>query len=73
LYYETVLIKTRHDELVAEMIARGFQHRTPLVYRDALNAGHVDRAASRRVLHERCAECRALWDRVSNEGGSNEQ
>ena len=63
----------RHNELVAEMERRGWNHLTPLeqdfdewgtTMAEALSfyddLGKVDRAASRALLAGRCAGCRKL-------------
>lgn len=51
----------RHDELVAEMRRRGFNHRSPMPDIDDLmfEAGQVDRAANIKELAKRCKHCRA--------------
>jgi hypothetical protein len=51
----------RHDALVAEMVARGFAHRSPLpVFPRYPRAGAVSRERSELELAERCAGCRRL-------------
>jgi len=54
----TADIASRHRALADEMRRRGYNHASPLVYRDALRAGRVDRRASLIELRRRCAECR---------------
>ncbi len=52
-------LKARHDALAAEMLRRGYRHRSPLAPGRRLPAiGQVDPAANRRELARRCAECR---------------
>jgi len=53
-------IKKRHDELVVEMKRRGYNHKSPLRYRDKINVGEVDEEANRKELARRCQECRAM-------------
>ena len=53
---DTRLIRPRHDALVTEMIARGYQHNSPLPefidpQRGRLNGG---------TPQDRCAECRKM-------------
>lgn len=55
---ETAALTARHDALAAEMMARGFQHRSPLDYTDTLAVGTVNVDDSRKELLSRCAECR---------------
>jgi len=57
---------SRHDQIVAEFVVRGWKHNTPLTeevldkLKAAASAGVVDVAASIRTLSERCEECRKL-------------
>ena len=55
---ESSSIQNRHDELVEEMKARGWNHKSPLVYEDKLNVGKIDRDKSLDILLSRCKECR---------------
>lgn len=55
---DTARIMERHEELVAEMDRRGFDHKSPLDYDDELNAGEIDVPANREELKERCDTCR---------------
>ena len=49
---------SRHDELVAEMERRGFNHNSPLdVSGVKLDTGCVNTKKSVRDLKERCGEC----------------
>lgn len=54
---ETRSLLARHDALAAEMLRRGYHHRSPLDYEDALDAGRVDPAGSLRELARRCPDC----------------
>lgn len=51
----------RHDELVAEMQRRGFNHKSPMPGIDKLlfAAGYVDVDANIKELAKRCKHCRA--------------
>jgi hypothetical protein len=56
-------LQQRHDELVAEMEARGMTHRSPLqVHPKQAPAGWVDSQENLAELARRCPECRA-WQR----------
>jgi len=57
-------LEQRHDVLVAEMLKRGFNHRSPFIVKtpgllDRV-AGKVDPIASYIELLDRCMGCRAL-------------
>ncbi len=54
---DTRLLQSRHDRLAAELVRRGYNHASPLDYRDNLKIGSVDRNRSRAELLSRCAEC----------------
>ena len=48
----------RHDELVSEMLGRGFNHKSPLEIKGLeLPIGKVDVNKSIKDLKERCKEC----------------
>lgn len=55
---DTARITARHEELVAEMLDRGYNHESPLAYEDSLDLGEVDETANLDDLAERCEECR---------------
>ena len=57
---ETGLIIPRHEELVLEMTARGYQHASPLPEFDDPQLGHVDLYVADAELRRRCADCRRL-------------
>ncbi len=57
------LIEQRHDELVKEMIRRGYNHHSPLADYDHTIVGHVDPEENLKELHRRCPACRALIDK----------
>ena len=52
-------IRTRHEELVEEMVARGYNHKSPLPDFPKVSGGVVDREENLRDLANRCPECRA--------------
>lgn len=51
-------IQERHDELVAEMESRRFNHDSPLDYEDEIEAGEVDVDFHRTKLADECENCR---------------
>ena len=51
-------IKSRHKELVNEMISRGYNHKSDLVDFEEKEYGVVDVDNSYNCLIERCDECR---------------
>ncbi len=58
---ETDYIQRRHEELVAEMEKRGYNHKSPLDYSDRddnLRLGRVNDVKNVRELWLRCNECR---------------
>ena len=57
---ESARIKARHDALAAEMLRRGYNHRSELVYVDKLRAGKINKALASQELMRRCSECRAM-------------
>ena len=54
-------VHTRHAVLAAEMARRGYKHASQLPAAVPLPKGCVDRAASLKELHRRCAECAARF------------
>jgi hypothetical protein len=64
-------MSVRHDELVEEMLRRGYKHNSPYVQPD-LSAydltGHgVDAVASLADLLNRCEECKARYKSVNDQ------
>ena len=57
---DTSKIASRHETLVEEMIARGYNHQSPLPYVDTLGIGKVDAIASAVELRRRCPDCAKL-------------
>lgn len=53
---------TRHDELVKELESRGVRHNTPLDYKPMIALGYVNAGENKKILKERCEECRRLQD-----------
>lgn len=55
---DTALIPRRHDDLVAEMLARGYRHHSPLNDVPDVAVGHVDALSNLQELRKRCAGCK---------------
>lgn len=57
---EPSAMQRRHDELVKEMVQRGYNHQSPFFQPDVshLPLMVVDREESLRLLLDRCIECR---------------
>ena len=51
-------IKSRHDELVKEMIKRGMNHKTPIEEFTCQDAGLVNSEQNINELRRRCEKCR---------------
>ena len=50
-------IKSRHEKLAAEMIRRGYNHKSPLpIFKNKI-AGKVDIKENRLELMKRCKQC----------------
>lgn len=70
---EPLSLVSRHKELVAEMEARGYNHRSelPVVLLAGLTPAQcgvqIDREASLKELIRRCPECRARYEELKNE------
>jgi len=60
-------IKNRHDELVAEMERRGYNHESPLAEFPAWTAGSVNTVENVEELKRRCPDCRTLAESVDND------
>jgi len=68
---EVESLYSRHEELVAEMEARGYKHDSPMGPIEAYNAGlyipkdlrtrYIDKDRARVELHCRCQACQTLW------------
>lgn len=50
-------LKRRHQELVQEMTARGYNHKSKLPYFRSWKEGYVDRKGNIKELTRRCKEC----------------
>ena len=55
-------VRSRHAELVGEMLRRGFRHQSPLPAFTARRLGRVFRKKSLADLVARCKACRKLFD-----------
>jgi len=65
-------MKIEHDRLAAEMIRRGYNHKSPYDMPDISYLGYkayvkVDRGVSLMDLRERCVECRKRIEERENE------
>ena len=54
---DTDKIKKRHDDLAEEMIRRGFNHASELLYEDCLNLQSVNVIQNEISLKMRCKKC----------------
>ncbi len=50
-------LRRRHDQLVVEMLRRGYHHRSPLGPVPRRRGGRVDRKANALELARRCPDC----------------
>ena len=50
-------LRSRHDDLVAEMLRRGYRHNSPLGPVPRRKGGRIDRRANARELARRCPDC----------------
>ena len=65
---EPLSLQQRHDQIVEEMVKRGYNHNTPLNFdislleylSDEYINHKIDRQNSERLLFTRCTECRKL-------------
>ena len=61
-------LRSRHDALVTEMVARGYNHKSPLPELKevslALRCGTIDRGAALDELVRRCSECHERWRKL---------
>ncbi len=51
-------IKKRHEELVKEMLRRGFKHKSPLPKFKSFEAGYIDTGYNRKDLRQKCQNCK---------------
>ena len=69
---EPAALEDRHDALVAEMLVRGYNHKSPLDP-DKIREGRarltnaeaatvIDREKVRAELHARCPDCKRRWE-----------
>lgn len=59
---ETRSIISRHQELVEEMLRRGYKHQSPLPEFDPIDMGEVDREKNLVELARRCEKCKTLME-----------
>ena len=59
---DTGHITQRHDDLVKEMLSRGWNHYSPLAYESQVAVGHVDSMENINELRRRCAACKERID-----------
>lgn len=75
---EPASLAQRHDALAAEMVRRGYNHKSPMDGADASRAASaylsnmematvVDVEMAKAELHLRCPACKELWD-IKREG-----
>ena len=60
-------IAHRHEELVGELVKRGYNHESPLDFDWTTELGEVDRVMNRVELYQRCEICRERMDTFSLE------
>jgi hypothetical protein len=53
-------IQNRHDELVEEMVSRGYKHSSPLSLISTAKAGKIDSKQNIIQLYARCKKCQEL-------------
>jgi len=59
------MIKSRHEELVVEMIKRGYNHKSPLPNFQSRNEGKINSWESFKELLNRCPECAKRYDELA--------
>ena len=62
---ETAQISNRHEALVVEMLARGYQHNSPLTPEITNGVGSVDVAYNLAELRTRCTGCKERIDTMT--------
>lgn len=67
---DTSMIQERHDELVEELLRRGYNHDSPMDYDDEHDLGEIDLDYNRRDLKNRCDDC--FDDEESLNSGGNQ-
>ena len=55
---DTSKIQERHDALVTEMRARGYNHHSIMLYNDVLHDGSIDADENLTALCARCTKCK---------------
>jgi len=56
-HIELQRLRARHDDIVKEMLARGYKHDSPLPVHNPVMAGYVDVEMSRVELRDTCEKC----------------
>ncbi|MEX0920876.1 MAG: pyrimidine dimer DNA glycosylase/endonuclease V [Candidatus Pacearchaeota archaeon] len=54
-------IRKRHDEIMKEMLKRGFNHKSPLPKFKSFRAGYIDKEFNKKDLISRCKNCREMF------------
>lgn len=67
---DTSQIKYRHEELVLEMLDRGYNHYSPLMYHDTIRMGRVDSQKNVQELRQRCNLCRERIDKCDRKSAT---
>lgn len=62
---DTSKIQERHEALVEEMKRRGFNHDSPLDYKDELDIGEVNSEKNVQDLIERCDDYKERYKEIS--------
>lgn len=62
---ETQRIRLRHDQLAAEMLSRGMNHKSPMDYSPNVSEGTVNVDANLIELRRRCPACAARQDAIA--------
>jgi hypothetical protein len=58
-------VRSRHDELAAEMTSRGMRHNSPMVFLTNLYPHiNIDRSASFQMLIQRCPRCAQRFEEL---------
>lgn len=55
-------VVSRHDELVEEMLWRGFNHKSPLILVETDIVGEIDINQNLIDLHARCKKCKEMYN-----------
>lgn len=58
-------LKYRHDKLAKELQRRGYNHKSPLIYKDKLGLGRINKKKSLKDLLSRCKRCKKLYGKYN--------